>query len=611
MQAAQGLKTRAIDGITNWYPTTARLVRAVFIPEKDMKHPFRSISTQRLPEPGQPIALVIETLDDEEASAKDKHSYRYQANGFPHGAAFIFDTSDHSVYARIAKATCAAHSAHDEVIDLVAYESEGRLLCWQSEEGAVYGHKRADDGPLPFVPPIPGVGVDGQMRTVIIHADGSVDHDPCESCEMGVKLFCSMNGGPRNVLVALEKEPRLSGCKLAVIGTHRSDGGPWSAWGDTKLMNIMTSNGTETHGRVMKPADLRAAGFWVTNRLALFREDLGINRKFIDIDALNELVDSGLFEADDPTVMAKDRGVSFNAGDILLPDETDGVHVVDLNFDWRRVRAGVAATFLATRERAAGTRERARIRREHCRPCVYDCRFRPKECTLTEQQILDGYQGTIEQRRWMAMFTFASARVRLGSARVDQIVFGPEYAYFTPWFATRKAKRGFEHKSFHASVVIGDDWQARIDAVAERIEWLGTKSQALTYWALRQLWSFSHWRHDNAEFLKEDTQKGFRTRNDVLFISLDHGLAQIVVGSDTNASQHGGRSFVRRDKSEPPPPTIKSSERPRFRTTYTYPDYAKHILRWTGEPLGTSKTYRSSRILAILGQEEGQETKTT
>jgi hypothetical protein len=79
---------------------------------------------------------------------------------------------------------------------------------------------------------------------------------------------------------------------------------------------------------------------------------------------------------------------------------------------------------------------------------------------------------------------------------------------------------------------------------------------ALVYWTLRQL--HGHCRWGRARFWT-GTRYG---ENDVYYIKLS-GRDEIVVGSDTKASTHGGMN-ARGDR-------IKPHERPRFTTHYGAP----------------------------------------
>lgn len=349
------------------------------------------------------------------------------------------------------------------------------------------------------------------------------------------------------------------------------------------------------------PDDDKATSLWLSKRITAFRQDMGLN--YVpgesEVDRLLAIADSGTIERDDDSavILARDMNLVYSGSDLPMPPrhrekQDRRINVNELVFDAWHSRAAVCAQTLARSEAHARARAKAKNKREHCSKCVYECTGRLGDCSVTDAEVVAQYPDSDEARAWMAAFTWSDARLNQGRGHV--MAWGPctTNIHAPLMYVARKLRPPYSQaEDLDPKDVIGEDWQAKIAQVVAKLAARPKEEQARLFWALRQLWAHGHWLYDAKFAQGRGGDKGRRSRNDVLYIRLDHGWRgfDIQIGSDTKASSTGGNYSGRGS-------TISHRQRPRFRTEYSHP-YYEHILDWTGEPLGTKKSSIRLRII--------------
>lgn len=496
-------------------------------------------------------------------------------------------------------------------------------LIFQTPIGAFWPMMVAD---VPFLPRHMGaIEHPMEAKPLVIYPDREPDTDPCATCPQDTRMLCQAYGGYLGLGVSigggdaptLAARCEVSATAIAHANIHElqrtlSDQRQWQKPEKAEAtLKIIDDNGMWRHakGMLLSRDRLKEAGFWISDRVTVFRTDMGMKTPVNDYvaDKLYALSRHEPFlnekEPEAAKAIAESMSVHFDGKDIdyshFKKDGRDTIDVDDLTFDSIHVTSAMVANAVARLSTQLAAKKTAAFKKENCARCVYkECRYtgiwgRPDEpCAITDQEIIDKYPNTDAARRWMALFKWSGDIIRVNGR--ERMVFGPLTTEHkdTPKWALRMRTPNYTFKGEAGPLqVVGEDWEAKIENEARRIgEVMAVDKQARLYFALRQLWNYCHWHNDRVRFNKDATgDKGRTSRNDVLYIELRGH--DITIGSDTRASQRGGMYGYRGD-------SIKAHERPRFTTSYTHP-YYDSIKDWTGVPLGTKKGNIHTRLRIV------------
>jgi hypothetical protein len=316
------------------------------------------------------------------------------------------------------------------------------------------------------------------------------------------------------------------------------------------------------------PARLRSVGFEPITSIPAAME-VGLSDG--DREVVLSLVRAGVQLGDLDAVHAHiDKNFALTA-DWTSQNRYRGRHQMNLDrlsLDVDNVTAnlGMHKIKLAHRLRVLTNREQFKSR--ECVNCVYDCEprwdLKPDPCHATEAGIryASGWNGSRSQLLNLGMWTLSGKHLIVknpaSGRQVEAIGYGPGQP---GTFMVRGVHPPFKHTfevtldSYLEAAGLPDMSE---DEVIARV---GTSDQEvlqLTHWALERM---------HKAFIKSGTAKfhvddrGYD--NHVLYMQLARDGRNIRVGSDTQASDHGGRQYLGT--------RIRPNERPRFSTYYHYP----------------------------------------